>query len=88
MFEKTSYFVYAVVGFERVRVIGIPLEKFFFVAREPKEIVFFFDIFGLRVVDFTHAVVEFFGGLIGLACHAVVTPIDVDFDIACVVASL
>ena len=88
LFDETSYFVDAVVGFDRIRMIGVPLEKFFFVAREPKEIVFFFDIFGFRVVDFALVVVEFFGGVIGLTCHAVVTSIDVDFDVAGVVASL
>ena len=88
LLDETRYFVDSVVGFDRVRVIGVPLEKFFFVARKPKEIVFFFDVFGFRIVDFALVVVEFFGRVIGLTCHAVVASIDVDFDVASVVASL
>ena len=61
MFDETSYFVDAVVGLDRIRMIGIPLEKFFIIARKTKEIVFFFDILGFRVVNLALVVVEFFG---------------------------
>ena len=88
MFDETCYFVDAMVRLDRIRVIGVPLQKFFFVARQTKKVIFFFNIFGFRVMDFAFAVVKLFGRVVGLTRNAVIPTINVNFNIAGVVTGL
>ncbi|CAB4679562.1 unannotated protein [freshwater metagenome] len=85
---ETSYFIDAMIWFDCIRVICVPLQKFFFVARQAKEIVFFFDILGLSVMDFAFAVVELFRCVVSLAGNTIMTAIDINFNVASVITGL
>ena len=88
LLNETSYFVDAMIWFDRIRVFGIPLQKSFFVSREAKEIVFFLDILGLRVVDLALAVIKLFRCVVGLARNAIMAAINIDFNVASVITGL
>ena len=88
LLDEASYLVDTMIWFDRIRVVGVPLQQSFFVSRQAKEVVFFFDIFGLRVMDFAFAVFKLFGCVVGLACNAIVPAINIDFNVARVLTGL
>ena len=88
LLNETSYFVDAMIWFDRIRVVCVPLQKSFFISRQAKEIVFFFDILGLRVVDLAFAVIKLFRCVVGLARNAIMSAIDINFNVASVITGL
>ena len=69
-------------------MLGVPVEQSLLEAREPEEVVLFFDEGGGALVDGAVAVDELFFHEVRLACHAVLPAIHVEFDVASVEARL
>ena len=86
--DEADHLVHAVTRLDCVRMLGVPVEQSLLEAREPKEVVLFFDEGGGALVDGAVAVDEFFFDEVRLARHAVLSAVYVEFDVAGIEACL
>ena len=87
-FDEAGHFVAAKAWHDRVGMLLVPLEQPLLKARKAEEVVLFFDVGGLRLVDRAVAVGELVLHVVGLASNAVVPAVHIELDVAGVVARL
>ena len=88
MLDEADDFVHAVVGHDRARVLGVPVEKTVAVARESEEVVLLLHVFDGALVNGAIASHEIVLDVVGLTRHAVETAVGIEFDVAVVVTGL
>ena len=88
LLDEADDFVHAIVGNDRTRVVGVPLQESVAVARQAEEVVLLFHLVDRLLVNGAVPVLEVVVDVVGLAWHAVQAAVGVELDVAVVVTSL